>query len=472
MKREWCSFGIVSKLVALALVLALIGCGQGKEAGNLTAASGGAVSGETIERDVTGVSKVVAADETEEKDEIINWYANKDNVYDISEESEDEDLLVQKKLDGTVVRTFRIKGLYHLGRVTDQWIYYIVYREDDRDEENCCLSELWRIPTGKREDGDHPDLEKKELLLSRYHMSDDFYATDDTIIYLGGEDDDDDEEWMTVYRYDLQTKQSVPLMDGKKLEGAEFVWNRRQEDQGPLMLQGQLFLATEHSLFSMEAESGNWKQIYYDRENEYEDDFFNMERGGKYIYLSPDSEQVYRYRGGDKKAKVIISKDRIQKKLDEICLWGKKGRDGQGSINGVMVYQDRLYLSVCVSWKQRMRLDEYEDEEVRREMIDWECRRTILLSAPVSSPTELTHESAVAAYFKEHSWYVDNMKEGNHHIEDSSIGYISPEKGEILLMMNGYRGHFDSRSYAAYNLTTKKIRKVKRKEAEAEEEEW
>lgn len=460
MKREWLAFSIVSNLVALVLVLALTGCGAVTETEHLVAVSGEAVSGEAVVRNVTDDSAVKPDGEAERKDGTVSWYANKDNEYEIS----DEELLVQKKRDGTVVHTFQIKDLYQLGRVTNQWIYYIVYREDDMDKENCCLSELWRMSTGKRADGDHPDLEKKELLLSLYHMSVDFYVTDDYIIYLGGEDDD--EERMTVYRFDLQTKQSVPLMDGKKLKWADLIW-RIREDQGPLMLQGQLFLDTEDSIYAFEADSGRYKQIYYFKKDEaYAND---IEQSGEYIYFSPDNSQIYRYHAGDEKAELFIPKAVIQQKLEEICLWGKNGRDGTGGIYGIMSYKDRLYLDVSVSWKQKMRLGEDENGDGGGEMTDWDCNRTILLSVPVSSPEELAYESAVTDYFKKHSQYIDNMRPaGNEYLEDSRICGISPEKGEILLMSNGSRYFFDTRSYAAYDLTTKKIRKVKRKEAEKE----
>lgn len=270
---------------------------------------------------------------------------------------------------------------------------------------------------------------------------------------------------MTLYRYDTETKQSVPVMDGKELEEAAFVW-RKQEEKGPLMLQGQLFLADEHSLYSIEADSGAWKQIYHDSQEFL--DFLSsgreIERCGGYIYFSPDNKQIYRYSGNDEKAERVLSEDAVREKLEEISLWGEKGQDGEGGIYGIMAYQGRLYLDVAVSWTQKMRLKLSEDAEAEEggEEADWRCNRTILLSTAGDSG-ELTYESAVSDYFEKHAKYVSQDKwEEKVHNEDSSI-YILNEK-EILLSCNQSR-YFNSPVYAAYDPETKKIRKVTKEEA-------
>lgn len=454
MKREWRVSGIFPGFVALALVLALIGCGRREDTVDLAAVSNGAVSGEAAQTTDT------------EEDENQDWYANDDNVYSYGEGGAlDEDDLIQMKPDGTIVRKWEIKDFYRLCKVTDQWIYYIVYREDDMDEDNCRLSEVWRMPIEKKEDGDHPHPEKKELLLSGYHISESIYVSDSCIIYLEG--DDGEEELVTMYHYDLQTKQSEPWMDGKRFEEADFVW-RQSETHGLLVFQGQLLFYTEDSIYLIEIDSGKWKQIYYGAKDL--ELFDNMiERCGQDIYFISDDDQIYRYCSGDERAELFLSKEGIMSKLEKICLWGEKGWDGEGFINSIMIYKGRMYLNVGVSWKQKMRLYKDVDGKDRGKMADWECWRTILLSAPVSSPAELTHESAVADYFKKHCKYADSMKTGgNEHIEDSRISFAVLKNGEVLLMINGSRAYFDSRSYAAYDPVTKKIRKVKRKEAETE----
>ncbi len=454
MKRKWCGWILVAVIV---LLTGLTACGQKGTAGKLTAASGGAGEGSDLQSEKKG-----------QENEDINWYANKDNAYEKletydEEKDMDKNFLVQKKMDGTTVQRFYIKDLYELYRVTDQWIYYCVYRDDDMDADNCRLSEVWRAPIEKKTDGDHPDLGKKELLLSMYHMTD-LCVMDPYIYYLGGEDEEESGK-MTLYRYDTETKQSVPVMDGKELEEAAFVW-RKQEEKGPLMLQGQLFLADEHSLYSIEADSGAWKQIYHDSQEFL--DFLSsgreIERCGGYIYFSPDNKQIYRYSGNDEKAERVLSEDAVREKLEEISLWGEKGQDGEGGIYGIMAYQGRLYLDVAVSWTQKMRLKLSEDAEAEEggEEADWRCNRTILLSTAGDSG-ELTYESAVSDYFEKHAKYVSQDKwEEKVHNEDSSI-YILNEK-EILLSCNQSR-YFNSPVYAAYDPETKKIRKVTKEEA-------
>lgn len=442
MKGKWHIAGLMILLAA-----GLTGCGQQNTAGNPGTVSSGTVSAEVVTKTV-------------------DWYANSSNSYEVSEgeyAGDDPELLVQKKLDGTEVRTYGIKGLYELGRVTDQWIYYVVEREDDLDEENCSLAELWRVPVEKGNEGDHLLLEKKELLLSGYHMNSSLYVADDYIMYLVEEDD---EEKRAVYRYDLQTKQSVPLMDGKKMEEAELVWGR-QKTQGPMILQDQLFLAAEHNLYAIEPDSGRWKQIYQDESQDISIIVREKDPQGQYFYFS-DNEQIYRYHAGAEKAELFLSRTVIREKLEELGLWGKKGRYEEGCICDIMAYRDYLYLDVSVSWKQRMRLDETSNEELQGKMLDWECSRTILLKISPEHPAELVHESAVADYFESHSNHIDREKLGYEYIEDSAIGGLSPEKGEILLICNGSRYFFDTLSYAAYDLTTGKIRKVKREDGDRE----
>lgn len=451
MKKKW-----VGWIQVVLLVLVLTACGQKGIAGNLTAASGG-VAGDDGLRD----------EQEEDRDEDLNWYANKDNVYEMLQTYDekkdlDKNYLLQKKPDGTTVKRFYIKGLYELYRVTDQWIYYCVYREDDMDDENCRLSEVYRVPTGKKADGDHPALEKKELLFTSYHITD-LCVLDPYIFYLDSEMEGEEK---ILYRYDPETKQTVPLMEGEKLEEPSFAW-KKQEDKGPLMLQGQLFLLDENSLYSIEADNGECRQVFHVSKGDLSllSSGREMERCGEYIYFSPDDKQIYRYGGTDKRAERVISGEAVQAKLEEICLWGEKGHDGEGGISGIMAYEDRLYFIVEVSWTQKMRLklsEAAEAEEGGKEA-DWRCTRTILLSAQEHSPAELTYESAVSDYFAEHAKYVSQDKFGDRvHNEDSSI-WILNEK-EILLSCNGSRG-FNSPVYAAYDPGTKKIRKVTKEEA-------
>ncbi len=449
MKRNWRRWFLV---VLTVLFTGLTACGQGT-GGSLTAVSGGAGSG-------------LRDEVKQQRDEYSSWFANKENAYEVLEtydekKDTDKNFLVQKKLDGTTVRRFYIKDLYQLNRVTDEWIYYCVYREDDMDDDNCRLCEVWRAPAGKETDGDHPVLEKKERLLSMYHLTD-LCVLDSYIYYLGGEDGVEDGK-MTLYRYDLETKRPIPVMGDKKLEEAAFVW-RKQEEKGPLMLQGQLFLSDEDSLYSLKADSGEWKQIYYGEDLSFLSSGSEIERCGENIYFSPDNKQIYRYGGMAEKAERVIPKDAIQAKLEEISLWGRKGHEGEGSIYGIMVYHGRLYLTVGVSWTQRMRLkltEAAEAEEGGAEA-DWRCSRTILLSAAAEFG-ELTYESAVSDYFAEHAKYVSQDKFNERvHNEDSSLGVLNEK--EILLSCNRSR-YFNAPVYAAYDPETKKIRKVAKEEA-------
>lgn len=359
----------MSGVILTGVLVVLTGCGAGNTAGDRPqdTASGSAVS---------RIGK-----EHEEK-AAVSRFANDDNSYQC-----DGIDLVQKKLDGTTVQKYTFKYLYSLDWVTNEWVYYKTHNQRDT---------VWRVPIQKSEHGDKLNFKKKEKLFCQ--TVGDVYVTDSYLLYCG--DKDDEMDVSSLYRYDLQTKETTLLRTWKndftEQEYIDFLTST--EEEGPIVLNGFLFLQVEGSgLYCLNPETGSLKLIYSEQGDELSCPF-PVARCGNDLYFSPNGQDIFRYVPGSEQAVLAAGADVLCKELETLSFGETKSECEYGEIQDMFAYQGRLYFVVLVAWTQK---EPAEKGDRKGKLVSVDYERTILLSADEKDIANLRHESAVTDYLRE-----------------------------------------------------------------------
>lgn len=427
--------------VCILLFVGLTGCGVGNITGGESqkTVSGGAVSGSSSDERAADAAK--KADQSMKK---VNRFVNDNSRYR-EEEKGDDTILVQQKLDGTLVEEFAVPDLYFLCGVTNQWVYYSTIDYSLGDD---MPRDVWRTPIVKKKDGDHLNWKKKEKLfrLDYLEAGDMMYVTDSYIIYRGITEDMVTE---ALYQFDLEKKKSEQLFTNRS-----YIVASDLGDEECYVKNGSLLVATEEDLGWMEPQSGKLEKIYSGLDlQEIPEGILCVSQCGQELYFTPDHWRVCRYRDGDTVADCVMEKGDIQRKLEEIVR-EKKGKEVMGPIKEMFAYQDRMYLSISAQWRQP------EHTEAGKRKI--ERNQEILLSVAVDHISDLRYETAVTQYLEKHASLIKatRKEKGNKFVSCDLDGYFYQINGaRAVYMLNYTKGSTKPKGFACYNLETGKMRK-------------
>lgn len=250
-------FGMVEKMkksmvwLSVIMIMAVLctSCGTKlQEAGDYMEAgsvSGSVVSGSAVSDSVSGsaVSNRVRERTDTVKKQSINDkypYCNDKNLYREGRKNK----IVQCRLDGTVVREYRVKAEdedeWYIAYVNNEELFYVSYGDEKARKESA---ELWWIPIDKRKDGDHLQTDKAEKILSNESGFSRLYANEDYIIYSG--------ELDTYKEYDRKKKKFLTV--DREGEDNSYKSLSRTSDIG-----GSFGRMAGDTVFLKKLENGNW----------------------------------------------------------------------------------------------------------------------------------------------------------------------------------------------------------------------
>lgn len=290
-------------LPVLSAVIILSGCG-GEERGNGdrekragravsgTAVSGSAVSGSAVSDSVVSGSAVSGVAVSGQEADPKLPCGNDRNIYE-----EGDGVLIQRRLDGTLVKTWKVKKLYNLLYVDDEYVYYSnsYYPDDDGDEEPC--SDVYAIPI--RTGGDGNDV----LMTERTEkITGSLEGVVCRPFYIDG-------EYMICRLYDYEWGSDIIKLDRKK---GKIKGMRRKDEEYDgyssfAVVGGTLFSYVEDRLCSQKPASDEQQELGTDWQCEWSrTQFFYKE---KQQYMMYDVEQ--------EKTSLLNEEDLLQKIAQE-----------------------------------------------------------------------------------------------------------------------------------------------------------
>lgn len=296
-------------------------------------------------------------------------FSNDDNSYCITTGEDEEEVLTQQQMDGTLIQNHSVNQLESVIQVSNVCLYYTTW------ESEAGFRIFWRVPIQKTGNGDQLLWEKKEALLQ--DILEISYITDSYVIY---------ETQDGIYKLDLKNRERLPVILDNRQLGGTVVHCRKQDS---IILDGKLFVLEGSSLYSLEPDSGTVMQIYTGEK--WKDDFTLYRHTGMVsfddsVYFTCDNETIWQYCKGEEQAVCVISEEDFSKKLKNFGL-KKKKRFQEYCITEIFLYQDRVYF-----W-----IKEYDEKQERP--TDAEIA---FLSAPASDLSQLRNESVVTDYL--HYW--------------------------------------------------------------------
>lgn len=366
-----------------------------------------------------------------EMDENIIVFSNDNNSYCITTGEDEEEVLTQQQMDGTLIQNHSVNQLESLLQVSNAWLYYSTW------ESGAGFRVFWRVPIQKTEGGDQLLWEKREALLRDILGIP--YITDTYVIY---------ETQDGIYKLDLQNGEKIPVMVEERQLSGEVMSCRGYRDQETIILDGKLFVLERGNLYSLEPDSGTVKQIYTGGKWKDEETFYRntgMVSSGNSVYFTCDNETIWQYCKGEEHAVCVISEEDFSKKLEEFGL-KKKRRFQEYCITEIFLHQDRIYF-----W-----IKEYDEKQERP--ADAEI---CFLSAPASDLSQLRNESVVSDYLQQ--WKTEGtsadavsddvvLQEMYMYKPDRIEGVVDDKiiLSEIRLSPHG-RSHVDRMYFVAYD---------------------
>ncbi len=314
-------------MVILLTTTCIAACGGEYE----TAFHGGAqgVSGTAVNATGQVVSgAAVKSPETKKNGE--KWFCSDTHVYFV-DSSDDNQTLVERSLEDGSERWTEISGLMGVCYADNNWVYFLT--EDTSDE--IETSYLWRAPVEKSQVA----VSKKELLLTEEEINfgNRIYCDGHYVLYTTFKD-------VKYKKYDLKQKKFIgDFYKSEKYDGSEV-----------LAVAGNtaFIILGEEGLVGQRLDSeeiiripGN-PAVNYERNLAVTDtDMFFTENGGLGIWQYQIDEGTKRKIATSSQMKKVLTQEGI---LDL-----SRGTDHSCYEDRMFVYDNRLYIQIDVSWKQR-----------------------------------------------------------------------------------------------------------------------
>lgn len=216
--------------------------------------------------------------------------------------------------------------------VTNEWIYYSVYGDSDREE-------LWRAPIEREKKGDQVKIKKREKLFVMEQLCVD-YVTEDYLLMRGWEEGDENVEEIRLYKYDLKSKHAVEQMADDKLGAVVEVYTDDCSGN-PIVMDGGLFIETDKGLFCLDPESGKSDAIFPSGKEVIND----YKQSGTVLYFLLDNA-FYQYDSISKKVSCLISEGSFIDEVDKL----ERGALSMMEVYCFYVEQENIYFEATVEW--------------------------------------------------------------------------------------------------------------------------
>lgn len=271
----------------------------------------------------------------------------------------------------------------------------------------------------------------------------------------------------TVYRYDLRSKESIPLGKKGEYDAADFLNNFWVE---PVVHEGKLYFTEyaengQDTVYSLDIEKWEARRlsIGMDDLTDYtlagiQGTTMFLARENDFEKEEEDAEAFLRCFDMETGEKDILTYGEIFDLLEKEKLWGKdNGSHYSCQLQDVFQYGERIYLQVDMRCCQKREVDFGPDKGKETEV--W-IDRPVLLSCPFGQIHEVVYEREISEW-----WY----SRVNRHL-DLDVGDVYEEflEGNIYTLYQGelYMEYQDGQEYhmAAYSLDTGKFREVSERE--------
>jgi hypothetical protein len=431
---------MLSLLLAAATVLHLCGCemsGAGDREDRIAKSSvtGNTGSGSGIE--------VVSEERPDPAEPLTNPYVTKYGIYAVDGNRE---YLVCADRQGGKKKKFDLSdGEYDDNqenlRVSDAYICY------EKKED------LYVSPVRQTKEGEEIVWEEKEKVA---HDVEVVCFLEPYLIYIGD----------TVYRYDLRSKESIPLGKKGEYDAADFLVNSWLQ---PVVHEGKLYFREyaengQDTVYSLDIEKWEVRKLSIEMDDLTCYTFAGIQ--GTAMSLVKDNgfekeegeEEFLRCFDMDTGEKDILTCGEIFALLEKEKLWEK----GKGSYNNCQLqeafqYGEKIYLLVDMQWNQKRKVNFGPDKGKETEV--W-MDRPVLLSCPFGQIHEVVYEREISEW-----WY----SRVNRHLDvDEGDVYEEFLEGDIHSLYQGelYMEYQDSQGHhmAACSLDTGKFREVSEKE--------
>lgn len=429
---------MLSLLLAAATVLNLCGCemsGAGDRGDRIAKSSvtGNAVSG-------SGLTDI-AEKRPDPAELLTDPYVTKYGIYAVDGNGE---YLVCADRQGGQKKKFNLSdGEYDDNqenvRVSDTYICY------EKKED------LYVSPVRQTKEGEEIVWEEKEKVA---HDVEVVCFLEPYLIYIGD----------TVYRYDLRSKESIPLGKKGEYDAADFLVNSWLQ---PVVHEGKLYFREyaengQDTVYSLDIEKWEVRKLSIEMEDLTYYTFAGIQ--GTAMSLVKDNgfekeegaEEFLRCFDMETGEKDILTCGEIFALLEKEKLWGN-GSYNNCQLQEVFQYGEKIYLLIDTQWSQKRKVDFGPDKGKETEV--W-MDRPVLLSCPFGQIHEVTYEREISEW-----WY----SRVNRHLDvDEGDVYEEFLEGEIHTLYQGelYMEYQDRQGYhmAACSLDAGKFREVSERE--------
>lgn len=360
--------------------------------------------------------------------------------------------------------------------LTNDWIYYITYWEDD----GMDCERIYRAPV-EYDTGEAVINESKREKLFQGDCVENFMVTASYIFYsaLGTKG----EEY--YYRYDLET--------GKKEKVFSFQLYSEPENYpksleviyqyDSISCRADLPVVTEESFFLIERKGKEEQQSLYrvsletlerrkiaDVPSNPGMQFALEQDGTIYFWQEVAMENgegenikyagsLWQYDEEQDEIIPVLDREDLQKIVLSLNLWEEDAKEIWGDINRMYIDDSKMYLQVNLYWYQE---ELAEDGMLEGEMIERGYSRGVLLSADFPDLGDWKLEKGLADYFLEHMEHRKRNGEWGGYISYSCQEEVLIEEvkdGQVLFAYD-YRNDGDRRSIALYDLATGEVQQL------------
>ena len=320
----------ISILFILALVMGICGgCSNKNIINNTRNTTGSAIHSEGASSKNMDIFKI--------SPEVISYprYHNSRCLYVTDWQSGVE----QYSLDGTNKKSYKLDKSVGAIWVTENWLYYSsASRYSEKGH-----GDIWRMPLSKKDNGEIPDTEKKEKLVSVYNWFDFLEITDEYVAYTCND---------SIFRLDLKTKKAKKISRG--INFPEDSWGPptvKDAYLNPVVKNHITFFYDENgTMYRLDLQKG-----IYQKENSLLAQNGTATRICAYqncLYLGTSKKDgaIIEYDVGSKKNKTILTGKKIEQLLQKEKPWDYDGTIDDWIAYPSFVYNNRLYLSIELRW--------------------------------------------------------------------------------------------------------------------------
>lgn len=382
----------VSGLVIAASLAAGLLSGCGDEYATTFHNGTGSASGTSVNATGQAVSGSPVSGEVENTEQY--RFCNKTHLY-YRDYGEEDYFLVERSLEDSSEQKISIKNFEKVCYVDNDWVYYVKWKEADKDDAKGRYSydQLWRAPIREKTGERTLDVKGEELIFTeksgigdgKFDYSwENFYCDGRYILYVTTDD-------YTLKEYDLKKRKYIKPSGRKSLDIADIVAVCGKTGMVSFSTQGE-------GVYRMDPDTGELrritkKRVYAENAVGTEDDLFYQES-------FDETYAVWRYHiEDDSKQKILVPKQ-LKKKLEEEELMDfSKGREHFYYVSDMFTRGNDLYYQVSLSWMEGE--TEYQDyvifrvEQDKTDELIYEKKFSEVLKNPLENQKAFDKESRV-----------------------------------------------------------------------------